>query len=178
MKILIVDDSAINRRFIERALELDGYAFESVGDGESALQILRHNSDIEAVICDLVMPGLDGTDTYKKHLAHAEAAGRKPVPFILLTGAGDIGAMKEAKGLGFVDILTKPPDYERLNRVLEAISKHKAEPKETTEKSGRENYAHIVEALTDSIVDAKDMEGARYFIKVFSDATNRLVGLF
>jgi len=177
MKVLVVDDSAINRRFIERALALDGYLCESVGDGESALKILDNNSDIGAVICDLIMPGLDGTDTYWKHLERMQRAEREPVPFILLTGAGDIGGMKEAKGLGFVDILSKPPDYDRLNQVLEDINKNQAKPKKTTADSGRENYAKIVEDLTTSILNADDREGAHYFIKVFNRAAYRLTKL-
>jgi len=177
MKILIVDDSPINRRFIERALDIDGYAHESVESGEAALKILDHNRDIDAVICDLVMAGIDGVQTYKQHMSRKQSEGLEPVPFILLTGAGDIGRMKEAKGLGFIDILSKPPDYDRLNRLLEAIGKNQAKPSTSSEDSGRDNYAKIVEELTTSILDAADKGGAHYFIKVFNRASYRLTEL-
>lgn len=59
--ILVVDDEAIARRFIERALAEQGYRVMLANDGEQALELLRMTRrKIALVITDLVMPGMGG----------------------------------------------------------------------------------------------------------------------
>ena len=59
--ILVVDDEAIARRFIERALVQEGYRVMLANDGEQALELLRlTRRKIALVVTDLVMPGMGG----------------------------------------------------------------------------------------------------------------------
>jgi len=59
--ILVVDDEAIARRFMERALAQEGYRVMLANDGEQALDILRTTRrKVALVITDLVMPGMGG----------------------------------------------------------------------------------------------------------------------
>ena len=59
--ILVVDDEAVARRFIERALSHEGYRVMLANDGEQALELLRMTRrKISLVITDLVMPGMGG----------------------------------------------------------------------------------------------------------------------
>jgi two-component system, cell cycle sensor histidine kinase and response regulator CckA len=59
--ILVVDDEAIARRFIERALSHEGFEVMLANDGEQALTLLRTtNRKVDLVITDLVMPGMGG----------------------------------------------------------------------------------------------------------------------
>jgi two-component system, cell cycle sensor histidine kinase and response regulator CckA len=59
--ILVVDDEAIARRFVERALTAEGYRVMQANDGEQALDLLRTTRrKIALVITDLVMPGMGG----------------------------------------------------------------------------------------------------------------------
>ena len=59
--ILVVDDEAIARAYMERALKQDGYGVLLASDGEEALQILTTtNHKIAMIITDLVMPGMGG----------------------------------------------------------------------------------------------------------------------
>ena len=59
--ILVVDDEAIARRFMERALVPEGYRVMVANDGEQALDLLRTTRrKIALVITDLVMPGMGG----------------------------------------------------------------------------------------------------------------------
>jgi CheY-like chemotaxis protein len=59
--ILVVDDEAIARSFMERALTQAGYQVLLAPDGEAALQILRTTKrKVALVITDLVMPGMGG----------------------------------------------------------------------------------------------------------------------
>lgn len=122
MKVLVVDDAAINRMIIERLLQTDGHTVLTASFGKEALQQLADHRDIEAVICDLVMPDIDGVEVYRQYLRRSLKADHQPkAPFILLTAAGDVSRLKDARDLGFAEILSKPPDFERLRKVLADI---------------------------------------------------------
>ena len=59
--ILVVDDEAIARRFLERALTQAGYEVMLASDGEEALELLRATKrEVALVVTDLVMPGMGG----------------------------------------------------------------------------------------------------------------------
>lgn len=59
--ILVVDDEAVARRFLERALTYAGYDVMLANDGEEALELLRSTKrKVDLVVTDLVMPGMGG----------------------------------------------------------------------------------------------------------------------
>lgn len=59
--ILVVDDEAVARRFLERALVEEGYRVMLSNDGEQALEVIRMTRrKIALIITDLVMPGMGG----------------------------------------------------------------------------------------------------------------------
>jgi CheY-like chemotaxis protein len=59
--ILVVDDEAVARRFLERALTHAGYEVLLANDGEQALDLLRVTKrKVDLVVTDLVMPGMGG----------------------------------------------------------------------------------------------------------------------
>jgi CheY-like chemotaxis protein len=59
--ILVVDDEAVARRFLERALTDEGYEVMLANDGEGALTLLRATKRrVDLVVTDLVMPGMGG----------------------------------------------------------------------------------------------------------------------
>jgi two-component system, cell cycle sensor histidine kinase and response regulator CckA len=59
--ILVVDDEAIARRFLERALTQEGYQVLLANDGEEALELLKKSKKkVVLVVTDLVMPGMGG----------------------------------------------------------------------------------------------------------------------
>jgi two-component system cell cycle sensor histidine kinase/response regulator CckA len=72
--ILVVDDEAIARNYMERALKQEGYQVLLANDGETALDILRTTKrKVDLVITDLVMPGMGGH-------AFAVEVGQLPSP--------------------------------------------------------------------------------------------------
>ena len=72
--ILVVDDEAIARRFMERALTEAGYGVMLANDGEQALDLIRTTQrTIALVVTDLVMPGMGGH-------AFALEVGKLPSP--------------------------------------------------------------------------------------------------
>lgn len=74
LNILVVDDEAIARRFMERALTEAGYRVMLANDGEQALELIRTTRrKIALVVTDLVMPGMGGH-------AFALEVGKLPSP--------------------------------------------------------------------------------------------------
>ncbi len=57
MKVLVVDDERAVRESIRRALELEGYEIELAEDGRQALDRLESDSQPDAVVLDILMPG-------------------------------------------------------------------------------------------------------------------------
>ncbi|HEY3013085.1 MAG TPA: response regulator [Chloroflexota bacterium] len=80
--ILVVDDEAIARRFMERVLAQEGYRVMLANDGEQALELLRMTRrKVALVITDLVMPGMGG------HAFALEVARLPSPPPLLYTSA-------------------------------------------------------------------------------------------
>ena len=109
--ILVVDDEAVARRFIERALSHEGYRVMLANDGEQALELLRMTRrKIALVITDLVMPGMGGH-------AFALEVGRLPSPPAVLY----ISAYERPEGEMSKRFLQKPfsiPDLVSAVRAL------------------------------------------------------------
>lgn len=129
MKLLIVDDIGFSRNIVMRLLKERGYTVLGAGSGSEAIQLLQAHKDIVTVITDQEMPGMTGVNLYK---CCREILGDATPAFILHTGAGDLHAMKEAKALGFLDILVKPFDVERAIQVLNGVA---PQPKPPTPES-------------------------------------------
>ena len=62
MKILVVDDERAVRESLRRALELEGYEIELAEDGSAALERLEAEPEPDAMVLDILMPGVDGLE--------------------------------------------------------------------------------------------------------------------
>ena len=91
-KILIVDDSEINRAMLREILG-DGYAYLEAEDGVSAIEILRERTDISLILLDLMMPGMDGFDVLRVMKCHAWL---DEIPVIVISAAEDTGNIERA----------------------------------------------------------------------------------
>ncbi len=115
-RILVVDDESGPREGLCRLLEAWGYPTVGAASGEEALEKLRLDGRISAIITDLVMPGLDGLE-----LLRSVQQGH-PIPVIVLTGHGTIEQAVQAIRLGAQDILEKPVEPDRLKILLEKLA--------------------------------------------------------
>ena len=114
IKILIIEDEEPIRRVLVRILtdEDKAYKLEEAADGKEGLALLgKHNFDL--VLCDIKMPKMDGIEVLQS--ANARKIG---IPFIMLTGHGNVETAVEAMKLGAYDFISKPPD---LNRLLTTV---------------------------------------------------------
>ncbi|MCU1281288.1 MAG: sigma-54-dependent Fis family transcriptional regulator [bacterium] len=107
-RVLVVDDTAANRRLLAATFEAEGIAVSLAEDGPSALAVIRANPP-SVVLLDLRMPGMTGLET----LAAAKKLAPQ-LPVIVLTADGDIASAVEATRLGAFDFLTRPINGDKL----------------------------------------------------------------
>lgn len=103
--VLVVDDSKLIRSRTVEALERAGHVVFQAADGQHALAELADHPEIELVVSDVVMPGLDGFGLTQ---AIRSAPETSVLPIILLTALDDIAAQSQAVESGADDILIKP----------------------------------------------------------------------
>jgi DNA-binding NtrC family response regulator len=138
--VLLVDDEApfvdtMTKRLTKRKLTV----FKSYS-GEEALETLKENSQIDLVILDVKMPGMDGIETLKEM--------RKEFPLvevIMLTGHATVETSIEGMRLGAFDYLMKPCDMDVLIEKVNAATKKK---RDHEEKIREARVSNILKART------------------------------
>jgi len=115
---LIADDDAVQRRLVENMVQKCGYEPLVVDSGDAAIAALTASETqaIDAVVLDLVMPGLDGLGV----LAKIREAGLN-VPVIVQTAHGGIDNVVSAMRAGAQDFVVKPVGFERLQVSLRNV---------------------------------------------------------
>lgn len=107
--VLVVDDDPVQRRLLENMVQRFGYDVRVAEGGEEAARLLSGDTQIDAVILDLVMPDLDGLGL----LSRMRRDGIT-VPVIVQTAHGGIDNVVSAMRAGAVDFVVKPAAPERL----------------------------------------------------------------
>jgi two-component system, OmpR family, response regulator MprA len=126
MKILVVDDERAVRESLRRALELEGYEIELAGDGNEALYRLESSDEPDAMILDVLMPGVDGLEVCRR----LRTTGSK-LPVLMLTARTEIEDRVAGLDAGADDYVTKPFALEELLARVRALLRRTSE--ETSE---------------------------------------------
>jgi two-component system response regulator MprA len=121
MKILVVDDERAVRESLRRALELEGYEVGLAGDGEEALERLNAAVPPDAVILDVLMPGIDGLEVCRQL-----RAGGNLVPVLMLTARAEVDSRVAGLDAGADDYLSKPFALAELLARLRALLRRAA----------------------------------------------------
>ena len=115
-RLLIIEDSVDIRENTAELLELSGFTVETASDGLEGVRLARTwNPDL--VICDIMMPNLDGFGVLQVFSSQPELAS---IPFIFLTAKTDRADMRKGMEMGADDFLTKPFQEVELLRAIEA----------------------------------------------------------
>ena len=152
-KILIIEDEAAIRRVLTKIIseESDTYQVEEAEDGLHGIEKIKDN-DYDLVLCDIKMPKMDGVEVLEK------AKKIKPeIPFVMISGHGDLDTAVNTMRLGAFDYISKPPDLNRLlNTVRNALDRKVlvVENKRLKKKVSK-NYEMIGES--DAISHIKEM---------------------
>ena len=130
INILLVDDEPDFIEMLSLRLTDKGHRVRTALSGQEALSILAESEpdllpQIDVVVLDIKMPGMDGLETLK------QIKSRHPViEVILLTGHGAVDTAVEGLKAGAFDYLLKPADYDDLLAKLEAAWKQKTRQEE------------------------------------------------
>lgn len=102
-KILIADDEARMRRLIGDFLKAAGFRVLEAATGEEALSLFYHDTDIAAILLDVMMPGTDGMETLREIRS---VSG--DIPVLMLTARGDEHDVLKGYELGADEYIVKP----------------------------------------------------------------------
>ena len=134
MKILVVDDERAVRESLRRALELEGYEIELAADGSEALYRLEGREEPDAVILDVLMPGVDGLEVCRR----LRGSGSK-LPVLMLTARTEVEDRVAGLDAGADDYVTKPFALEELLARVRALLRR------TTDEEGEVvRFANLV----------------------------------
>lgn len=152
-KILIIEDEAAIRRVLTKILteENDAYDVDEAEDGALGLEKVK-KEDYDLVLCDIKIPKMDGVEVL-------EAAKQlKPeVPFVMISGHGDLETAVNTMRLGAYDYISKPPDLNRLlNTVRNALDRKELVVENTIlKKKVSKNYEMVGDS--EAIMQIKDI---------------------
>lgn len=106
--ILIIDDEKAIRRTLIDILGFEGFTIDEAADGAEGIKKIKENN-YDCILCDIKMPKMDGMEVL------TAAREEKPdIPFIMISGHGNIETAVEAVKKGAFDFISKPPDLNRL----------------------------------------------------------------
>lgn len=107
-RILIIDDEKSIRNTLREILEYESYQVDEAANGEEGLQKIE-NEEYDAVLCDIKMPKMDGMTVLSKAKEIDE-----DLPFVMISGHGNVEMAVEATKKGAFDFIVKPPDLNKL----------------------------------------------------------------
>ncbi|MEN8443706.1 MAG: response regulator [Cyanobacteria bacterium J06555_13] len=127
--ILTVDDSITVRHSLSEALQKANYQVIQASDGAEALQQLERYPDVQAILCDIEMPGMNGFEFLKARQRTPEIAA---IPTVMLTSRMGTKHRQLTEELGATSYLTKPYLTPQLLQTLaEAIDSQAGRPAES-----------------------------------------------
>jgi CheY-like chemotaxis protein len=116
-KVLIVEDNEMNRDMLSRRLQRRGFTTVVSVDGEEGLAAaFREKPDV--IIMDMGLPILDGWEATRRLKSSEET---KSIPIIALTADAMLGDRDKAFEAGVDDFDTKPVDFNRLLKKIDAL---------------------------------------------------------
>jgi solute carrier family 13 (sodium-dependent dicarboxylate transporter), member 2/3/5 len=120
LRVLLVDDESDFRKPLAERLELRGYAVQDVESGELAVRCVRADRNIDVVLLDYRMPGMDGLATLQEIKTF-----RPEIPVIMLTAFGSVETATRMGKLGVYRFLPKPIGMEELVDAIDAAAREK-----------------------------------------------------
>jgi YesN/AraC family two-component response regulator len=120
--VLIVDDESIICEGLKRVLS-EHYTVYTALSGSEALAMLRNTPDIDVMLCDIIMPGMDGHEVIR-----TVRAENRTIKVIVITAFSDPHKVCEAMRLGANNFMLKPFDIPQLERMIENALASKRRP--------------------------------------------------
>ncbi|HYX67277.1 MAG TPA: ATP-binding protein, partial [Burkholderiales bacterium] len=117
-RVLVVDDDIRNVFALTSALEAHGLRVVHAESGKEAIDLLKRSSDVDVVLMDVMMPGLDGLDTMR---IVRKLDGYDSLPIIAVTAKAMIGDREKCMEAGADDYVAKPVNIDVLMATLSRL---------------------------------------------------------
>ena len=117
--VLVVEDFEDNRFMMRRLLEMSGYRVVEAVNGEEAVETARRTRP-DLILMDLSLPLLDGLAATRRIREHEEL---KRVPIVAVSAHDTADFHAEALAAGCNEYVTKPIDFDQLERLLTRLIK-------------------------------------------------------
>lgn len=118
-RVLVADDTKNIRNLITTCLELDDYEVLTAKDGQEALDLIQ-NGNIDLAFIDIKMPVISGTEVLRRIRAEGIT-----IPIVIMTAFATVKNAIDCTKLGAVAYLQKPFTADKINSILEEMSKYK-----------------------------------------------------
>jgi len=117
-KVLVVDDDIRNVFALTSALEARGLRVAHAESGKEGIEVLKKSDDIDAVLMDMMMPGLDGIDTMR---IVRQIERYRALPIVAVTAKAMIGDREKCIEAGASDYVAKPVNIDQLLAALSRL---------------------------------------------------------
>lgn len=117
-KVLIIEDETPIRANLRRLLGMEGYEVIEAADGRQGLEKARIGLP-DVILCDVMMPSLDGFGVLQALRADAATAA---IPFVFLSASAEQSDLQNGLALGACHYVTKPFNLKSLLQVLEELT--------------------------------------------------------
>lgn len=127
MNVLLAEDNDLNAEIAQTLLESEGVIVTRASDGSEAVNLYvgRPAGSFDAILMDIMMPGMDGYEATRT-IRLSEKADAATIPIIALTANAFAEDAKTAHDAGMNAHLSKPLDFEKLKNMLARIKQHDA----------------------------------------------------
>ena len=166
-KILIADDSEINRALLKEILG-DGYDYLEAEDGAAAVELMRQRTDISLLLLDLMMPGMDGFDVLRVMKCHAWL---DEIPVIVISAAEDTANIERAYDLGVADYIRRPFErimiLRRVKNILMLYAKQKRLTRLVTDQVyEKEHNSVLMISILSHVVEFRNSESGLHVLHI------------
>lgn len=117
LKALVVDDSKVGRLTMQKKLEAFGVGVDLAESGQEALSYLERQRP-DMIFMDHMMPDLDGFETTRRIKA---VPATRDIPIIIISGSDDEAFVRDARAIGALDAIAKPPSNDAIKRILASL---------------------------------------------------------
>ena len=150
-KILIIEDEEAIRRVLKKILSREGYEIDEAVDGVEGIAKIKSN-DYDVVLCDIKMPRKDGVEVLQEAKKHSPE-----LPFVMISGHGDLETAVHSMRLGAYDYIQKPPDLNRLLTTLRNAQTMGHLVKENVKLKKRVSKKYTIIGESEAIRKVKEM---------------------
>ena len=166
-KILIADDSEINRALLKEILG-DGYDYLEAEDGAAAVELMRQRTDISLLLLDLMMPGMDGFDVLRVMKYHTWL---DEIPVIVISAAEDTANIERAYDLGVADYIRRPFErimiIRRVKNILMLYAKQKRLTRLVTDQVyEKEHNSVLMISILSHVVEFRNSESGLHVLHI------------